>query len=168
MCLNAIGPSVSVIENIRSVVDGGNSQMRTIMVATDGSDGANRAIDIAAELAKAVGGTLSIVTVGRTLSADEAKQFKRIEADAADPAEALAQRNLYDAERRARQAGMTSPKTILMWGDPAQAIIETIQREKADAIVVGRRGHGRLSGLLLGSVSQKLCSLAPCVVIVAP
>jgi len=141
--------------------------MQNIMVATDGSEGANRAINIAAELAKAVSGTLLIVTVARALSPDE-KQFMRIEGDMADPAEALAQGILYDAERTARQAGITSTKTNLVWGNPTQAIIETIGREKVDAIVVGRRGHGRLAGLLLGSVSQKLCSLAPCVVIVVP
>jgi nucleotide-binding universal stress UspA family protein len=67
-----------------------------------------------------------------------------------------------------RQAGITSTKTNLFWGNPTEAIIETIRREKVDAIVVGRRGHGQLSGLVLGSVSQKLCSLAPCVVIVVP
>jgi nucleotide-binding universal stress UspA family protein len=31
---------------------------------------------------------------------------------------------------------------------------------------MGRRGLGRLAGLLLGSVSQKVVSLAPCIVIV--
>ncbi len=38
--------------------------MRRIMVATDGSEGADRAVDLAAELAKAFGGELLIVTVG--------------------------------------------------------------------------------------------------------
>ena len=37
--------------------------MRHVMVATDGSSGANRAIDVAAELAKAVAGDLLIATV---------------------------------------------------------------------------------------------------------
>jgi len=141
------------------------------MVAADGSEGANRAIDIAAELVKAVNGTLSIVTVGRALSVEEQKQLTQlaqIERDMADAAETVGRRTLQDAKQRAREAGVTSPKTNLVWGDPTQAIIETIRLEHADAIVVGRRGRGRLSGLLLGSVSQKLCSLAPCVVIVAP
>ena len=53
-------------------------------------------------------------------------------------------------------------------GDPAKVLIETVEREHADAIVVGRRGRGRLEGLLLGSVSQKLSCLAPCMVIVVP
>lgn len=142
--------------------------MRNIMVATDGSDGANRAVDIAAELAKSLNAGLSIVTVGRPLRAEELADFIRIEGDQANPAETLAQRNLFEAERRAQQAGISSPKTHLVWGDPTQGIIEAVRHDKADTIVVGRRGRGRLSGLLLGSVSQKLCSLAPCVVIVAP
>jgi len=52
--------------------------------------------------------------------------------------------------------------------DPAEAIIEAARREHADAIIVGRRGRGQLAGLLLGSVSQKVVSLAPCTVIVVP
>lgn len=145
--------------------------MRSIMVATDGSDGANRAIDVAAALAKAVNGMLSIVTVGRAPTVEEQRQvaeFARIEGERADAAVAVVQRILDDAEQRARQDGVGSIKTHLAWGDPTQAIIEAITAEQADAIVVGRRGRGRLSGLLLGSVSQQLCSVAPCLVVVVP
>jgi len=54
------------------------------------------------------------------------------------------------------------------WGDPGDAIIDAVQRSKADLLVVGRRGQSRLSALLLGSVSQKLASFAPCAVMVVP
>jgi nucleotide-binding universal stress UspA family protein len=37
-----------------------------------------------------------------------------------------------------------------------------------EMLVVGRRERRQLAGLLLGSVSQKLVTLAPCIVIVVP
>lgn len=142
--------------------------MRNIVVATDGSDGAARAVDRAVELAKAFGGTLTIVTVGAERIVEEQKQFARVEGDLADAAETFARRILNDAEEQARKAGFDAPKINLAWGEPAQAIIDCAREQGADALVVGRRGCGRLSGLLLGSVSQKLASLAPCTVIVVP
>jgi nucleotide-binding universal stress UspA family protein len=54
------------------------------------------------------------------------------------------------------------------WGDPAEAILDVASREKVDAIVLGRRGKGPLTRLLMGSVSQKVTSLAPCIVVVVP
>jgi len=144
--------------------------MRNILVATDGSEVANRAIDTAAKLVLAVNGTLTIVTVGVALTETEQKQFRQFAQleGIGDVAETLAQQTLHGAEQRARRAGVTSVKTLLAWGDPAQKIIEAIRLDNIDAVVVGRRGRGQLSGLLLGSVSQKLCSLASCVVIVVP
>jgi nucleotide-binding universal stress UspA family protein len=47
-------------------------------------------------------------------------------------------------------------------------LIDIAKDGPVDKIVVGRRGRGELAGLLLGSVSQKLVSLAPCAVVVAP
>ena len=142
--------------------------MRNIMVATDGSDGSSRAINAGAELVKSVAGTLTIATVGAERFSDEQKEFARVEGDLADAAETFARQILNDAEQRARQAGIAACILDLAWGEPAQTIIEIIRREKIDAVVVGRRGRGQLSGLLLGSVSQKLATLAPCIVIVVP
>lgn len=142
--------------------------MRHIFVATDGSEGADRAVDVAAELAKAFGGKLSIVTVAGNLSGEEMRELARAERNIGDALEALSMQILTAAEKRARRLGLTDIQLQIGWGDAARSIIEIADREAADAIVLGRRGQGRLAGLLLGSVSQKVASLAPCTVIVVP
>ena len=51
-------------------------------------------------------------------------------------------------------------------GDPRNAIIQTAEDWGADLIVVGARGHGAVSGFLLGSVSTAMTRHAPCPVLV--
>jgi nucleotide-binding universal stress UspA family protein len=138
------------------------------MVATDGSSGADRAVDVAAALAKAVGSDLSIVTVAGNLSGEEMRRLTRSEGNIGDVLESLSAQILMGASERTRRLGVATIKVQTAWGDPAEAVIETARREHADVIVVGRRGRGQLTGLLLGSVSQKLVSLAPCTVVVVP
>ena len=142
--------------------------MPRVIVATDGSSGANRAVDTAATLAKATGSDLVILTVGGNISGAELRRLADIQGDLSKALESEASQILDRAQKRVRRRGITAAKLQSAWGDPAQAIIDAVQREKADILVVGRRGRSRLSGLLLGSVSQKLTSLAPCKVMVVP
>ena len=142
--------------------------MRRIMVATDGSEGADRAVDLAAELAKAFGGELLIVTVGGNLSGEEMRQLEHAEGNIGEALDMLSNQILTAAKTRAERLGIDGIRLRSAWGDPAQSIIETAARESTDTLVVGRRGRGRLAGLLLGSVSQKIASLAPCTVVIVP
>ena len=142
--------------------------MQRIMVATDGSPGANRAVDCAANIAKSLSADLLILTVGGNVSGAELRRLADINGDVGAMLESASEQVLERARKRALRLGVAAIKLQCAWGDPAEAIIDAIQREKADILVIGRRGRGRLSGLLLGSVSQKLASLAPCTVMVVP
>ena len=95
-------------------------------------------------------------------------QLARAERDLGAALDAMSNKILMQSKERARRIGAPTIKVEVAWGDPAEMIIETARREQVDAIVVGRRRRGRLAGLLLGSVSQKVASLAPCIVIVVP
>jgi nucleotide-binding universal stress UspA family protein len=143
------------------------SRIQGIMVAVDGSESSNRAIDAAAALARLENAALVIVSVAAPSAAATRREFQRIEHSAADPSETASQAILMDAQQRAGWADVRA-KTIMLWGEPAEEIIKAVVGEKVDALVVGRRGHGQLAGLLLGSVSQKLVSLSPCMVTVVP
>ena len=142
--------------------------MRHIMVATDGSSGADRAVDAAAEVAKAVSGDLLIVTVADSLLFEEAQQMLRTEGSIGDVLEALTTQTLKAAEARARHLGVSQIELRVGWGDVTRSLIDIAKGGSVEMIVVGRRGRGQLAGLLLGSVSQKLVSLAPCAVVVVP
>jgi len=142
--------------------------MQKILAATDGSRGGNRAVIFAAQLAKAIGAALSIVTVGGSFSGAELRRMARTEGGVGEALELISNQVLNQARMRAKRVGVFKIKLQTGWGDAAEVIIETARREKADVIVIGRRGRGRLAGLLLGSVSQKIASLAPCIVMIVP
>ena len=145
-----------------------DSLMRNIMVATDGSSAANHAVDVAAELVKAVAGNLLIATVADSQLIEEAWQLARTEGGAGDALEALTDQTLRTAEARARHLGVSRIELRTGWGDVAKSLIDIAAGNSIEMIVLGRRGRGQLAGLLLGSVSQKLVSLAPCAVAVVP
>jgi len=144
--------------------------MTRILVATDGSDGALRAVDYAAHLAKDKGADLLIVNViggglpdnlfGRITNAQQIWLKELFESESGEI--------LTKARERAKSIGVSMVQLESRSGDAAQTIIELAQEKNADTIVVGKRGTGRIGGLLLGSISQKLVSLAPLPVTVIP
>lgn len=142
--------------------------MHRIIVATDGSTTANRAIDAGASLAKATGADLILLTIGGSVTGAELRTLADTAGDLSDTMQSAADKILKLARRRAQRLGVRSVTLKTGWGDPGDAIIDAVKRLKGDLLVIGRRGQSRLSALLLGSVSQKLASFAPCAVMVVP
>ena len=143
-------------------------RIQRIIVATDGSDSAGRAVDAAARVAKICGAELIIVTIGGSVTGAELRQLASKSGDLSKSLQAAADNVLRRASRRAMRGGAANIELQTGWGDPAEAIIDLTRSLKVDLLVVGRRGQSRLSGLLLGSVSQKLANRSPCLVIVVP
>jgi nucleotide-binding universal stress UspA family protein len=150
--------SISRAGNVFRALGSVRKTMQHILLATDGSDGASRAADVAADLARAVGAKLSIVSVGRDACADAIGALAQAQRNVEDAVNA--KQILQSAKERAQRTGVSDVRVQLGRGDPAEVIIESARREKVDAIVVGRRGRGL--------VSQRVSSLAPCIVIVVP
>jgi nucleotide-binding universal stress UspA family protein len=73
---------------------------------------------------------------------------------------------LDNALTKARANGIARISAEPSFGDPATEFIKVAQTRQADLIVVGNRGQGRLASHLLGSVAQKVVSLAHCPVVV--
>lgn len=132
--------------------------MNAIVVGTDGSPGAEAAVQKVIELTRGSGATVHIVCAYPVPSALErlgvtAKQ---------DPTDlrGVAYDVLARDERRFNEAGFAVEMHALE-GDPAHAIIDVAAEISADLIVVGARGTTAVRRFLLGSVSSKLAHHAP-------
>ncbi len=145
--------------------------MNRILVATDGSEGGGRAVDYAAHRAKADGAELLIVNVIGGYGLPDKVFIAFTHDQHVWLKELLATQSaqiLTAARDRARKAGIGTILLESQTGEVARTIIEIAHEKKADAIVVGKRGTGRVTGALLGSVSQKLVILSPLPLTVVP
>lgn len=145
--------------------------MQRILVATDGSDCADRAVDYAAHLAKTYGADLLIVNVVGSYGLPDAVFRSFMPGQHAwldELLTSLSAQTLTKARDRARSVGVATIQLESRNGDAARTIIEIAQEKGVETIVVGKRGTGRVAELLLGSVSQKLVSLAPLPVTIVP
>jgi nucleotide-binding universal stress UspA family protein len=141
--------------------------MKRILVATDNSDSANRAVEAAADLAKQVDGSLIIVNVEQGYFDHNLGPIDSGE-DVVDMLEARSREILLRAKEKALRVDVTNVQTISGLGDAAAFILDVAKREAVDLIVLGKRGRSRLAGILLGSVSQHVAALAPCSVHIVP
>ena len=132
--------------------------MGPIVVGTDGSRGAEAAVEKVIELVRGSGVTVHLVAAfpGRStlerigLSArKEPVDMRGVAADV-----------LARAEGRFREAGFAIQKHARE-GDPAQTIIDVANEEDADLIVIGAHGMTALGRFMLGSVAGKLSHHAP-------
>jgi nucleotide-binding universal stress UspA family protein len=142
---------------------------RNILVPVDGSSHAERAVEVAADLATKYGGKLTLLHVieMRALP-EELQRFAEVEGIGGTRPDAMrgfAERILEGATLSAQRHGAVQPALEIEQGDPARVILETVKARGIDTVIMGSRGVGGLQGLLLGSVSHKVASHAPCTVI---
>ncbi len=145
--------------------------MERILTAVDGSALSPKAVTFAADLAAKYGAELIVVTVAQELSAAliaELETYVRQEHSDKPLSElgsANAETVLADTRLEAQANGARRISTRSFSGDPAEEIIALTEDLRSDLIVIGSRGHGRLAGLLLGSVAQKVLAHAACPVL---
>ncbi|MFF3949020.1 universal stress protein [Streptomyces sp. NPDC001902] len=133
-----------------------------LVVGTDGSDAALKAVDWAADEAEVRGLPLRIVHASLWERYEgRAPSFSRVPPEA----QILAQHIASSARERAglRRPGLEVSAEVLA-EDTTYALLREATR--ATAVVVGHRGRGDMAGLLLGSVGLTLAGRAECPVVV--
>ena len=139
-----------------------------IVVGTDGSETAKQAVREATELAKKTGASLDIVSAYDPVPSSRLRE-ERLEAPAdiehtVNPSEDV-DATLAEAAQEVEKAGVPV-RTFERQGEPADAILDVAEEEKADLIVVGNTGMTGAKRFLLGSVPNKVSHHAPTSVLI--
>lgn len=136
--------------------------MKNILVAHDGSKAADKALLEAAAIAQKFGADIIIIAVVPNLC------FSEIGVDCDTVT------GLYRAEIEGSMKGVKAllgdrgitAKTVILEGRPADVIVDYAKSKGTSLIVVGASGKQATERTILGSVSSKVVTNAPCSVLV--
>ncbi len=135
-----------------------------ILVAVDGSEASQRALETGASMAAAHDEPLHLLYVIRDMQFPEGlsrmAEVERLVGSRADVLGFVANKLLKQARRDARDLGAKQVETVSREGDPATQIVALAKEKELGLIVLGTRGLGTVSGALLGSVSRKVSNIA--------
>lgn len=139
--------------------------MERIVVAVDGSSDADRALDMAADLAGHYGASLTLVTVVPPTV------IPTFGGPIYEPPNQEALFALYDemlSNRRTRVQNPRIPRVevVRREGIVVEELLAYLDKERPDLLVMGSRGLSAGRRLFLGSVSDALVHHAPCPVLV--
>jgi len=141
---------------------------RSIVVGTDGSETASKAVAAAVDLAREIGASLDIVSayepVPQSRLREESRQAPEDLQWMINPREDV-EATLREAAEDIEDAGIRV-ETFAREGDPADAILDVAEERGADLIVVGNKGMTGAKRFLLGSVPNKVSHHAPCSVLI--
>src|ERR671925_28693 len=122
---------------------------RTIVVGTDGSDTATRALDKATRLAKHVEGELVIVCATSNIGLHDY----------------AAEKILAEATARVEGNGVQA-SAHFKEGHPERVIVELAEDHNADLIVIGNVGMGKARRFRMGPIPERIATGAPCDVLI--
>jgi nucleotide-binding universal stress UspA family protein len=139
-----------------------------IVVGTDGSDTATKAVQQATDLASRLGATVHLVSayepVPQGRLRDERQQVPDDMQWMVNPREDV--NNVLEESAKTLEEAGVKVQTHPREGDPADAILDVAEEQEAALIIVGNKGMTGAKRFLLGSVPNKVSHHAPCSVMI--
>ena len=146
----------------------GETVFSKILVAVDGSETADKALDVAVDLAQKYSAELMIVTVFDFISTSMvARDMVFSPAGSTKYLEELESFHEHVLETAVNKVSQNVKVTKrLLTGRAADKIIETANNENIELIIVGSRGLGGIKEIFLGSISDRVADGSKCPVLI--
>ncbi len=135
--------------------------LNKLLVAFDGSDQSYRAFDFALEMSRLCGSSPEI-TVLSIAQPPEPTGIVKAES-IIESAKRMYEFIFKGLRERAAKINREINTDIIV-GHPAHEIIKYATEKKIDIIIMGQRGRSHIEKWLLGSVSKRVSTYAPCTV----
>jgi nucleotide-binding universal stress UspA family protein len=142
---------------------------KNILVATDGSECADKAVALALKLA-APGQVCAMIVVpdqSGTEFGETSLGAQRRVTEWRQSATLDGRRRLEEAIARQGDGASGITRLVRIADSPSQEIVDTAAREHHDLIVMATRGRGALASMLLGSQTQQVLAQSSVPVLVA-
>ena len=130
-----------------------------VLVPMDGSDHAEKALDVASDVAERYEARVSVV------GALDATALTQVPSKAELEAEWLANFQHYVDDELMRVPEARRGEAAAVYGEPAAMIIQYASEHDVDLVVMSTHGIGAKGGYALGSVALKVLQTAPCPVL---
>ncbi len=144
------------------MTEDGTVQVKTIMVAVDGSDYSEKAVKYGCVIGVPLNADVILLHVVPMLVS--ATPYHDTISD--QPFLALRKVGEDILAKAKKVAGSTPVIDLIDHGDPATRIIEIAEERKVDLIIMGSRGLSGIRRLFTGSISDKVANQATCPVMI--
>ena len=138
--------------------------LKKILVAFDGSEQSYKAFDFALELTKLCPGAIPNILVVSVAQPPEPADI--VEVDAVIDSATQHYEGLFRGLREKAKEKNIEIKTEVLVGHPADQIVKYAKENECDMVVLGQTGKSRIEKWLLGSVSKRVSTYAPCSVMI--
>lgn len=148
--------------------------IKKVLVAIDGSENSDRALDFALDLAEKYVAGVTVLNVSEspaigavTLEPTEPTAYAGVTVNFYKDLQSFHEEILRKAVNRAREfKPNVAVSSKLREGNAASEIVAEAKEGGFDIIVVGHKGLGRVKELFLGNISEKVAHLASCPVVI--
>jgi len=134
-----------------------------ILLATDGSESVEAAIQEAINIARVCSSRLYILSV-----VDVNPEFEALAPNVVEKAETETKGHVDSVKKRAEKEGISCETIVHQGEEPYRFIVDEAKKTKVDMIVMGSHGRTGLKRLMMGSVTARVIGHAPCKVLVVP